>query len=148
MAWELYASELERITAEFPGTVERRFFGAFPDDGISPATVVYTCKLSQLVTYQVGVTRVLTYFGLAEDFIRTAFENFAGGITEGALIESSRAMFKGLPALRFLMQVGQILDLRGIATLKGRTLYFLTLMHLRGTEQEFERFCAAFQIDP
>lgn len=148
VTWGRYSSALERFTAEFPGTVERRFFGFLADDGLSPSTVVYTCRPSPWAMYQVSVTRLLTYFGSPQDLLEAALEDFACSITGGTLVNSHADAFKGFPALRFLLKIGDTFDLMGTALLKDRTLYFLTLMHARGTEQEFERFCELFQIEP
>src|SRR5713226_5570175 len=76
----------------FPGAVERRFQSLMgQDDGKSPGTAVYVCKrgsfLSTLI-YQVGVTRVMEYFGPPEEFLQTAVREMMVSLNDAQLLSA------------------------------------------------------------
>ena len=97
--WNVYTSEREKFSALFPGQVSRQFFGFLEDDGESPGSVLYSSKSSDGVMYDVRVTRVMEYYGSAEEFLETALVEMAGSMTDCVIVRQKSELFQDCPAI-------------------------------------------------
>ena len=144
--WKAYGSHKERFSAAFPGHVSRQFFGFLEDDGESPGSVVYSSKSGDGVLYEVRVTRVMEYYGSAEDFLKTALVTMASSMTDCVIVRQKSEVFRDRPAIAFEASIRGAMSLCGVAALRDRTLYMLSVFFRSGAQHNLPRFLNGFEM--
>ena len=132
--WQTYSDPRDGFRAELPGAVTRQFHSLIgSDDGRSPSTVVYVCKgrIGRPV-YQVSITRLM--FDVAAtplEFLETAVSELVGTVHGAVLVAAEPSQFLGLPAMAFSASVNSsaACTLTGVAVLRGRALYNLSVLY-------------------
>ncbi len=147
--WESYTSDKEGFRVLFPGVVERRFQSFIGgDDGQSPGSAVYVCNRSSFLSkliYQVGVTRVMGYYGLPEDFLQTAVGEMMASLKRAELLSVQFITFRDYPAVEYRVNVKSY-GFDGIMVLKSNTIYNLSVLHNITKPNSYRKFVDSFEI--
>ncbi len=148
--WRSYTSDKEGFRVLFPGVVERRFQSLMgQDDGKSPGTAVYVCNrgsfLSTLI-YQVGVTRVMEYFGPPEEFLQTAVREMMVSLNDAQLLSAQFITFKNYPAVEYQVEIKGHFKIDGIVVLISNTIYNLSVLYSPKRANSYREFVDSFEI--
>jgi hypothetical protein len=144
--WKEYASPKEKFSARFPGEVTRHFFGFLEDDGESPGTVVYSSKSRDGVIYDIRVTRIMDYFGPAEEFLETALTEMTRSMTNCVIGSQKSERIQDCPAIVFEARIREIMSLHGVITLHGKTLYIISALFRSGSAHDLPFFLDGFEV--
>ena len=144
--WISYKSDLETFSASFPGAATRLFHGFWPDDGCSPASVEYSCETENAHLYEVRVTRVMEYYGSADDFLQTVLREMTKIVPDVDQVEQWPSAFHSLPAIGFRMRVRKTHAMSGTAVLNGNTVYIASVFAPTGSPVDLKRFLDGFVI--
>jgi hypothetical protein len=148
--WQSYTSDKEGFRLMFPGAVKRRFQSLMgQDDGKSPGTAVYVCSrgsfLSTLI-YQIGVTRVMEYFGPPEEFLETAVREMIVSLNDAQLLSAQFITFKNYPAIEYRVEIKRHFKVDGIVVLVSNSIYNLSVLYSPKRANSYREFVDSFEI--
>jgi len=145
--WQMFRSEKEKFQVLLPGMVIRDFHSILGrDDGISPATIVYTASEINIYTYQIRVSRMMMVFGSSYDFLQTAFNEMCKLIPNCQVISSVQSEFRSYSSIDFKLRLTNSIEMIGNEVLAGKVLYIISTIGPLGSLVNHKKLLDSFEI--